>query len=91
MSYPRLTLVQIDDLILSKWTRLEGGCRQWNGTLSSTGSPVVKIEGRQYSVKALLDFYTYGGGSKPKRRFCGTANCAHPRHIAKPLNSPVAV
>jgi len=91
MTYPVLTLMEIDDLILSKWERVERGCRRWGGTLSSTGSPVIKIDGTQYSVKALLDHHMYGTDIKPKRRFCGTANCAHPRHIAKAVRSPVAV
>jgi len=91
MAYPVLSFEQLDELIFQQWERLPSGCRKWNGTESSTGSPVVKHDGVQYSMKALLDWVLYRGSNVPKRRVCGMAGCAHPRHIGRERSSPVAV
>jgi hypothetical protein len=86
-----MTFDQLHKYVFEKMRRLPNGCCVWDGTLSSTGSPVVKIDQVQYSVKALLDELLHGPNEKPKRRFCATRHCAHPRHISRPNRSPVPV
>ena len=82
-------LLILDELIFQRWERLPSGCRRWNGTLSSNGSAVVDVPerygGGQYTVKALLDTYTFGAVEPPPRAVCRTPGCAHPRHHPYPV------
>lgn len=81
--------MNFDDLarIVDRWERLDNGCRRWTGTVNSNGCPVVTINGRSRSVKAVLTELLHATGNRPTRVVCHTEGCVHPRHYVRALVS----
>ncbi len=80
------------DLIrmVEKWERLPNGCVRWRGTVNQDDVPVIKIDGRLRSVRAVLKEILYGE-IVPEARPCDTPGCLHPRHDRRLRRKPVAV